>query len=105
MKVLKQITLFSGIDIFMLSCATSGPKYSEMGGSIPSFSGENGRIYITEPPPSVLQFNPMSRSMARLLEKPFSMKTAHLHRYAERKSPSQAASHDLVPCHRVLAMC
>jgi hypothetical protein len=46
MKVIKQIILFGVIGLLMMSCATSGPKYSEMADSTPPLSGENGRVYI-----------------------------------------------------------
>lgn len=46
MKVMKQIILFSIIGLLMMSCATSGPKYSEMVNSTPSLSGGAGRVYI-----------------------------------------------------------
>jgi hypothetical protein len=46
MKAIKQIILFSIIGLLMVSCATSGPKYSEMADSTPSITGANGRVYI-----------------------------------------------------------
>jgi hypothetical protein len=46
MKAIKQIILFSIIGLLMISCATSGPKYSEMADSTPPISGANARVYI-----------------------------------------------------------
>jgi hypothetical protein len=46
MKAIKQIILFSIIGLLMVSCATSGPKYSEMADSTPQLTGANGRVYI-----------------------------------------------------------
>lgn len=46
MKTIKQIILFSFIGLIMVSCATSGPKYSEMVNSTPPLSNAEGRVYI-----------------------------------------------------------
>ena len=46
MKVIKQIIFLGVVGLLILSCATSGPKYSEMADSIPTLSNENGRVYI-----------------------------------------------------------
>jgi len=46
MKVIKQIILFSIIGLSMMSCATSGPMYSEMVDSTPPVTSANGRVYI-----------------------------------------------------------
>ncbi len=46
MKVIKQIIFLGIVGLLILSCATSGPKYSEMADSIPPLSNENGRVYI-----------------------------------------------------------
>ena len=46
MKVVKQIVLFSIIGLLMVSCATSGAKYSEMVDSTPPISDAKARVYI-----------------------------------------------------------
>ena len=46
MKVKKQIIFFSIIGLIMISCASSGPTYTEMVGQVPPLSGDNGRVYI-----------------------------------------------------------
>jgi hypothetical protein len=46
MKAIRQIILFSIIGLLLASCATSGPKYSEMADSTPPITGSNGRVYI-----------------------------------------------------------
>ena len=46
MKIFRQIILLGALGLLMMSCATSGPKYSEMADSIPPLSGDNGRLYI-----------------------------------------------------------
>jgi hypothetical protein len=46
MNAMKQVFLFSIIGLLMMSCATSGPKYSEMVNSTPPLSGGEGRVYI-----------------------------------------------------------
>ena len=46
MKVIKQIILFSIMGMLMMSCATSGPMYSEMVDSTPPLTSANGRVYI-----------------------------------------------------------
>ena len=46
MKVIKQIILFSIMGMLMMSCATSGPMYSEMVDSTPQIISANGRVYI-----------------------------------------------------------
>ena len=46
MKVIKQIILFSIMGMLMMSCATSGPMYSEMVDSTPQITSANGRVYI-----------------------------------------------------------
>ena len=46
MKVFKHIILLGAVSLLMMSCATSGPKYSEMADSTAPLSGENGRVYI-----------------------------------------------------------
>jgi len=45
-KAIRQIILFSIIGLLMVSCATSGPKYSEMADSTPPIPSTNGRVYI-----------------------------------------------------------
>jgi hypothetical protein len=46
MKTIKQIIFFSIIGLLMISCATSGPKYSEMADSTPPIASSNGRVYV-----------------------------------------------------------
>jgi hypothetical protein len=46
MKAIKHIILFSIMGMLMMSCATSGPMYSEMVDSTPPVPGANGRVYI-----------------------------------------------------------
>ena len=46
MKVIKQIILLAVIVPLMMSCATSGPKYSEMVDSTPPVTNADGRVYI-----------------------------------------------------------
>lgn len=46
MKVIKQIMLYSIFGLLMVSCATTGPRYSEMADSVPPLTGPNGRVYI-----------------------------------------------------------
>ena len=46
MKIFRQIILLGALGLLVMSCATSGPKYSEMADSIPPLSGDNGRLYI-----------------------------------------------------------
>jgi len=46
MKVVKQIIVLLVAVLLMMSCATTGPKHSEMADSIPSLSSDKGRIYI-----------------------------------------------------------
>ena len=40
MRVIKQIILFGVVGLLMMSCATSGPKYSEMADSTQPLGGK-----------------------------------------------------------------
>jgi hypothetical protein len=46
MKLLKAVFIIGTVSLLMMSCATTGPKYSEIVDSKPPPVGDQGRVYI-----------------------------------------------------------